>query len=301
MKFGALTFSYRSFGHFRDSMASAGHYSVNIGDAMQSIATRALYRQLGIADADMIGIDRDSLPHYKGPPAWLVMNGVFMPHCFPLPPQIEPIFTGFRAGMRVINENLDLLRRHQPIGCRDPNTAQLLAKRGIRAEVTGCITLTLPARDPSVVGDRVFVVAGSGEGKLPEGLLAAMPRELLARVEFVHQRLTVFEHPLSPAWVRGAERLAEHLLETYRTRASLIVTPLHHAATPGLASGIRVVLCREDDSPRFGHVASLIPLYGPDRFHAIDWEAKLPDLGPTRARILELVRQRIAGGVQPAG
>jgi hypothetical protein len=295
VKYGVLTFSYRHFAHFETQLEAAGAYTVNLGDNMQSLATRGLYRELGIPDSAMIDIDRDSLATYDGPPVKLLMNGVFAAHCFPLPPQVHPIFVGFHAKLETLLPRLEELRRHQPIGCRDPHTQAILAANGIAAEVTGCVTLTLPRRPAGFKGRKVFAVVGDGAGKLPASLFACMPRDLLARTELVFQRMPVFESPISSATMRHAERYAAHLLETYRREAALVVTPLHHAASPCMAAGIPVILARKNADVRFGHLATILRLHEPADFPTIDWQPTPPALDAVRSHIVQAVRSRLFG------
>lgn len=294
MKYGILTFSYSNFAHFAEAFRHEGAYSVNLGDNMQSLALRHLYARIGIADGDVVSVDRDTLAHYRGEPVALPMNGCFYRWCFPLPETIVPIFLGFQAKETVVRRILDLLKRHQPIGCRDLATEALLRRHGIAAFTTGCLTLSLPARTTPPTEGRVFVVYGTGAGAFPAQALASMPSSLLARAEFVSQRKLVHTHPLGPARRAEAEAHARRLLEEYRARADLVVTPLHHAAAPALASGIPVVLCRAADDPRFSTLRELLPLYLPEAFPAIDWAPRPVDLSRLKSRQESLLREALA-------
>src|SRR5437773_11244518 len=97
MKYGVLTFSYNNVTSFRDALEKRGFYSVNLGDYMQTLAARNLYRALGVAEHDITEIDRDSRSSYSGDKAALLMHGVFFRWSFPIPQGLVPAFVGVRT------------------------------------------------------------------------------------------------------------------------------------------------------------------------------------------------------------
>jgi hypothetical protein len=291
MLFGALGFSYAGFDNTARAMAMRGAVSCNLGDNMQSLAVRHLYAQLGVDEARIVRIDRDTIRDYDGPPVMLPMNACFYQRNLPLPPQITPIFIGFQARAGTIRAHRDWLAGHAPIGCRDTATADLLRAEGIAAEVTGCLTLSLPAREP---GPRrqVLVVQGSGPGALPGLALRHMPKRLLARARFVFQRREVTEHPLSPATMAAHDRIAAALLQDYNAEAALVVTPLHHVAAPCIAAGIPVVLVRNDWDDRFSYLSDLLPIHLTPDFDTVDWSPAPVDVAAIKAA--QLAQFRVA-------
>ncbi|MDQ6438269.1 hypothetical protein RB623_29840 [Mesorhizobium sp. LHD-90] len=96
--------------------------------------------------------------------------------------------------------------------------------------------------------------------------------------------------------MRTAERVATGLLADYRRKASLVVTPLHHAASPCIAAGIPVIICRRAFDSRFTYLRQLLPVYTPENFHEIDWRPAPVDIGGIRANLLNLVGSEIARG-----
>ncbi|MCI4644044.1 MAG: polysaccharide pyruvyl transferase family protein [Hyphomonadaceae bacterium] len=293
-KYGVLTFGYSNFANFEAQHRETGVYDINLGDNMQTIAARQLLRRAGIAPENIIGIDRDTLSTYSGPPVNLVMNGVFFEHCFPIPPSIRPIFIGFNARQPTILANQDYLRAHQPIGCRDEVTCAQLQELGIDAYVTGCVTLSISRRSEKPENGRLFIIVGSGAGRLPGQVLPHIPQHLLRRAEIIYQRMPMPRYPMDRKDIRDAERCARKLLNTYKEQASLVLTPLHHAAAPCMAAGIPVVLVREDDNPRFSYLKKLIPVYQPDEFAHIDWEPGQPDIASIRSNQLDLLKAAIS-------
>ena len=285
MKVGVLIFSYAGMEWFAQSLDQDGHISINLGDYMQTLAARNLFDNLGVDRSNVIAVDRDTLPSYDGEPVALIMNGCFFHHCFPVPDSIIPIFVGFQASEAVIVGALDYFRKHQPIGCRDPTTERIFRKHGIAAFTTGCLTLTLPMRDDSIRGSKVIVAYGTGAGDFPAEVMRLMPEDLLERVELVYQRKIVHHFPMRLNDMAEAEAYALYLLNYYRENASLIVTPLHHAASPGMASGIPVNIVRKKDNSRFGHLRTLVPVLVAPNFADLVWADTPVDLSRVRQNL----------------
>jgi hypothetical protein len=290
MKYGVLTFSYNNVTSFRDALEKSGFYSVNLGDYMQTLAARNLYRALGIADDDVIQIDRDSLSSYSGDKIALLMNGVFFRWSFPIPPDIVPVFVGFRTDGRTASNHIDFFRRYQPIGCRDTETTNLFRACGIEAFTSGCLTMTFQDRQRQPAKRKVFVIFGSGDGAFPAEALTYMPEELASDTEFVFHRKIVHNHPLTAMDMRDAENYAKGLLEDYKARGSLVITSLHHAATPCLSSGIPVILCRKDDHGRFSYLRELLPVYTAPAFSQVNWFAAPISIDTIRAELIKTTK-----------
>ncbi|MCZ8078354.1 MAG: hypothetical protein O9289_02295 [Rhodobacteraceae bacterium] len=90
-----LEFSYAGTDTSPKLLVKNGFYTANLGDCAQTIAARGVLERLGLTAADVPGIDRDTLPDYDGPPAALLMNGVFYDRNFPVSDRITPVFIGF--------------------------------------------------------------------------------------------------------------------------------------------------------------------------------------------------------------
>lgn len=123
-----------------------GYPYTNIGDYIQSIAAMQFVEN----PDNIIYWHRDDLNSYIGEPAKAVMNGWFTHKKENWPPSkhIEPLFLSFHINSSVYDkllsrESLDYLKRHEPIGCRDKVTAELLLKHGINAYFSSCLTTTL--------------------------------------------------------------------------------------------------------------------------------------------------------------
>lgn len=119
--------------------------AVNIGDYVQAVASSQFYPQVdGFVDRD------DELNTYDGEPCKMIMNGWYMhyPQNWPPTDKIDPLFVAFHLNsvardQLLADESLAYLKRHEPIGCRDLTTTEMLRERGLDAYFSGCMTLTL--------------------------------------------------------------------------------------------------------------------------------------------------------------
>jgi len=118
---------------------------VNIGDYIQALASSQFLPHIdGYIDRD------EDLKDYNGQPCKVIMNGWYMhnPDNWPPSTLIDPLFVAFHINSRVKGKllsqsSLKYLKEHQPIGCRDINTMNILKENNIDAYFSGCMTLTL--------------------------------------------------------------------------------------------------------------------------------------------------------------
>jgi hypothetical protein len=300
MKYGYLEFRYNNRRSFEALLGEESDVTINIGDNIQSLAIRALLNRLGIGNPDIVGINRDDLASYDGEPVMLVMNGCFYPHCFPLPPNITPLFFGFNTNsVELVRKHKATFKRHEPIGCRDTATKQLLLKHGISAYVTGCLTLTLDKRSGPPENGKVVISYGRGSGEFPGSLLQYIPPALLQGVAFIFQRQIVNVMPLGKAEVEAADRVARKHLDFYAREASLVITPLLHVASPCMGMGIPVILARKDLDARFSAISRLTPVHTPMNFQSINWSPETVDLEPVKRAMTAIMTELVQGN--PAG
>lgn len=292
-KIGVLGFDYENFHQFKRRVDENGFFTSNLGDNIQTVATKLLLKKIGINDEKIVTINRDSISSYNGEKIKLITNGVLYKWFFPLPENIIPIFIGVCISESIIKENIDCFMKYQPIGCRDSYTDSLFKKNGIQSYVSGCITLTLPKRENSPDNGKVVIVYGDRAGEFPAQALGTIPQELLRNLDFKYQRCPHFNAPLSKQQISDNERYAEYLLDYYRENASLIVTPLHHAAAPCIAMNIPVILCRESRDERFSFLEKITEIYYADRFHLINWKAKSIDIESIKNSYEEDLKNRI--------
>lgn len=116
----------------------------NIGDYIQALAASQYYPRLDGF------IDREKTNFYDDEESAVIMNGWFMhnPKNWPPSKKIKPLFVAFHLNNSCKEEMLSdagvsFFKEHEPIGCRDTFTRDLLLSKGIDAYFSGCLTLTL--------------------------------------------------------------------------------------------------------------------------------------------------------------
>lgn len=234
----------------------------NLGDYIQSLAA-AQY----LPCVDFL-LNREQLDSYTGEPVKLILNGWFMSHPehWPPAPAIRSLPVAFHMVAKKADaiagpDKIDFFRQCQPIGCRDPLTVQLLRERGVEAEYSGCLTLTLGKsyRADQASGKVLFVdvlckepswyrAFSSGKmfrrclksGKLfhPWAKWTALKRIFSGMGSGHHltQNLPCADYPTP----ESRFDLARKRLEEF-SHARLVVTSRIHCALPCLAIGTPVV------------------------------------------------------------
>ena len=291
-------------------LASLSVSTENLGDHIQAqLAGLELLARFGLSPR--IALDRDfelrsapGLDPERSHP--ILLNGWFKRDSseWPPHPRLEPIFLGFHIRLfqspsLMSGESLAYYRAHQPIGCRDRHTAQLLSANGVEAYESHCLTLTFPRRVRAASQAEVFVVSRD------ERLLQALPASLGPFTSLLH-------YTGDTDFARNLAR-ARKLLEVYRDRARLIVTSLLHCAMPALALGIPVVMFYPMNSPeghasdreRFSSLENLIRIWRFDEMDDVDWSPVPPDVGAIKLALIDDLSARLEtmglGGVRTLG
>ena len=234
----------------------------NLGDNIQSIATERLLP--GIVQR----FNRDTLA-YANPtiPLSIVMNGWFSHNpetCLPRSVNLHPVFWGFHItdynnswDYFSSKEIVDYLKRHEPIGCRDPYTAERLSALGVETFVSYCLTLSLPRREKEPENGKIFVV---------DAFQIPLPEEL--KMETVY-----YTHTSSFKYRGALKRFhARRLLQAYRSEARLVITTRLHCLLPCIAMGIPVVFFNNPKDYRVSWVRELgVKIYTLQDLEQIDW------------------------------
>lgn len=204
----------------------------NLGDDIQSLAAKKLLPRV---DG---GVSRERLKHPDAPGV-ISMNGYFLGLCdWPPSPDLQPFFFAFHVTPGSVAkicspEGIAYLKRHEPIGCRDRGTMDILRSYGVDAFYSKCVTLTLPRRkeSPSAAEGKIYMVG------LSKAAVQAVPRHIRKSAVVVDQaklRLPFLSPDLK-------EQLAQELLDVYARTASLVITSKIHCAMPCIAMGIPTV------------------------------------------------------------
>lgn len=205
-------------------------YRINLGDEIQTIAASRLLPTVdGYAS-------REALNEVKEP-CIVSLNGFFMDSKnWPPSPNVVPIPFAFHISEKYEQnicspEGIQYLKRFSPIGCRDKGTLKILQKHGVDAYYSKCLTLTLKKRESPPVNGKVYVVG------VTSTLQKVIPDSILKNSVYVNQ--SKVELPCVPSQTR--RDLATHLLEDYKSNASLVITSRIHCAMPCIAMGIPVI------------------------------------------------------------
>jgi hypothetical protein len=276
--------------------------TMNLGDEIQSIAARQF-----LPSVDYY-VDRDRLNSYRfNDRPKIILNGWYTHRPESWPPEeqkYDPLIISFH----ISNEHgssvealtspraLEYYKRHEPIGCRDFFTRDLLRSKGVDAYFSGCLTLTLQ-RDARLTRDQSFLAVDVPEDILEKLVPSAAARERIERVN----PLKPLGHSQRLLGAIGCQRRynfysAGRLLHKY-ARARFVVTTRLHCALPCFAYGTPTLLIlKSKDDPRFAPLGELFHSYtldairkGPPVTDAIE---SRPNPGDT-SELVSSLRSRI--------
>jgi hypothetical protein len=274
------------------SFASLKVSTENLGDHIQIICGLRLLSRLGVEPTRFIDRDNEikSAPglNEENGPVGILLNGWFKtnPGEWPPHPKLAPIMIGFhmrpfQCPELLSDASVDFFRRHQPIGCRDVSTENLLRSKNVEAFTSNCLSLTLPRRiDNPTTQTEVFVVSRD------ERIKNYLPQSIGPYTFICH-------YSDSNDFAANMLR-AEQFLETYRSRAKLIVTTMLHCALPAIAMGIPVVAfyplndetAHGSDRERFASLEGLVRVHRFEEIESVDWNPKPVDAGEIKLKIL---------------
>lgn len=232
----------------------------NVGDYIQSLAAAHYLPRI-----DQY-INREKLNEYKGTPLKLIVNGWFMhrPANWPPTDNIDPLVTSFHLNSQakeslLSNKSIEWFIRHEPIGCRDLYTLDILSNAGIESYLSGCLTATLENKfnyrtNDIYFSDVLFRVPGwSTSARTPREFMKAILSGDLIKInqrrrilnELFDEDVILNSKSIShyhPARHSENERffVAEDFLKKYAT-AQLVVTSRLHCAIPCLAFDTPVI------------------------------------------------------------
>lgn len=261
---------------------------LTIGDDMQLLAIENIYKYMGVDYNEVVRIPFRQLCAYDG-------EYVILPISFPLygyhhdikitqfSPKIIPVFLGLSTLTNYYsNEEINYLKKYEPIGCRDIYTMNALRSYNVMSYLNGCLTAAFPHKWSGEVGkEKVFCV------DIEESFKNYIPKELLSKCEFLSH--TYYPSELSD----GPEKKARELYEKYIQEAKLIITTRLHCALPCAAAGIPVILAKDNLSFRFAGIDKLIHVYTKEEYDKIDWNPSPIYYEDMKKKILDLAKARI--------
>lgn len=274
--------------------------SLNLGNEIQNVATRPFLPRVDV------NLDIDFLSNFKSDQrVKLITAGCFLarPTHWPPSSDIEPLFVSFHVEeyarkLLTSEESVRYFKRHEPIGCRDYFTRDLLRQKGIKTYFSGCITLTLKRSEEIQRTDEILLT------DLDERVMQYLPSRILAKSTILHhdsgipiEGIASKLHTYSPllhkivratkmhrvvgnlqieilrhrSSAQTAQRCAaaEELLIRY-AQARLVITSRLHGALPCLAFGTPVIFVpRNVKDPRFSGLVEYMRSYSIEEFEHV--------------------------------
>lgn len=239
---------------------------VNIGDYVQALASSQFLPQVdGFIDRD------EDLKDYDDEPCKVIMNGWYMhlPQNWPPSNLIDPLFVAFHLNSGVKKELLSpasiaYLKSHQPIGCRDLNTMEILESKGVEAYFSGCMTLTLGEKYHSEEKeDKTYIV-----DPIYNGVLS---------INTIFQAICIIiRHPINILKLYRTEQLRLHygrnivskILKTalyYKEYSRVFGSELVMNSTYINQENIRYKTCFKTDAERLAEAERLVKMYAKAR------------------------------------
>ena len=238
--------------------------SRNRGDDIQSYAALLLTEDAALCDREHLNnIDK---------PTKLLCNGWFMENGVNWPPnhKVNPLFLSFHISSKSQREltspcSIAYFKQHQPIGCRDTHTLNLLQKHDVASFLSGCLTLTLPKYTGRRGDDILFVdvLRTNYTSSYRKAVVNQMvPKKYRGKIQFV----THFSDEMKSKTSQERMNEAKLLLDRYK-KAKVVFTSLIHCALPCIAQGTPVVFIdagfnnSHAKRDRFGGITDLFPAH----------------------------------------
>lgn len=238
--------------------------SNNLGDYIQSIATKEIIGE------DSIGLDRENLHIYNGSNVYLIMNGWFMQNSKNWPPsdKITPFFISFHINPiakdnLLSKKGLEYFQKHEPIGCRDMYTQNLLQKKGINSYFSGCLTLTLRNKKKDFKKEGVLII-GALDRMKPKIDLKNLFNELIKYpykfFKYNRSKKRLDDFILSKGFSKVTYK--SQIIDLYKNvdkqrnllaneqlnliaKSKLVITSRLHVALPAIAYGTKVIFLKD--------------------------------------------------------
>ena len=240
--------------------------SKNIGDYVQTKAVIDLVRSKNIKI-----LDRENLDKYNDNVIQTIINGWFMesPENWPPSEKIKPLFISFHLNPSIKTEllkeeSIKYFKSHEPVGCRDIYTRDILLEKGINAYYSSCITTTIDRNNylKSKTQAEGIIVIGAFDRLKPTldykssvKLLLSIFKYPFKKIDYTLKLSKFNRHlknqnfkikrysQLNKRPIKSHNEglnLASEMLEKI-AESEVMITSRIHAALPALAMGLKVI------------------------------------------------------------
>ena len=240
--------------------------SKNIGDYVQ---TKAVIDLVGSKNIKIL--DRESLDKYNDNIIQTIINGWFMesPENWPPSEKIKPLFISFHINPSIEtellkDESIKYFKSHEPVGCRDIYTRDILLEKGVNAYYSSCITTTVDRKNylKSKTQAEGIIVIGAFDRLKPTldykssvKLLLSIFKYPFKKIDYTLKLSKFNRHlknqnfkikrysQLNKRPIKSHNEgltLASEMLEKI-AESEVMITSRIHAALPALAMGLKVI------------------------------------------------------------
>ena len=240
--------------------------SKNIGDYVQ---TKAVIDLVGSRNIKIL--DRENLDKYNDNVIQTIINGWFMesPENWPPSEKIKPLFISFHLNPSIKteflkDESIKYFKSHEPVGCRDIYTRDILLEKGINAYYSSCITTTIDRNNylKSKTQAEGIIVIGAFDRLKPTldyksslKLLLSIFKYPFKKIDYTLKLSKFNRHlknqnfkikrysKLNKRSIKSHNEglnLASEMLEKI-AESEVMITSRIHAALPALAMGLKVI------------------------------------------------------------
>lgn len=288
MKFANLCFN-------KISTEKNDQYTINYGDILQFFIIDYLYSCMdGVRKEDIVRLQVDEISKYRGeeklllPLNWNLFDPKYMNEDkIAIPDKILPVFLAMTLGYQHRDEyfneyNINYLKRHEPIGCRDEDTKNILEGYGINAYINGCISSLLPQREKLITQNKIYLVDA------PRGLkkhIEKLEGDLCFRTQQHYYLIDTLKEEIIND--------AQNMYNEYVQNARLIITSRLHVASPCMAMGIPVIFAKDSIDERFSWLDRYLKLYNEEEYDFINWNPDVIEYEEKKAEIREFNINRI--------
>ena len=240
--------------------------SKNIGDYIQ---TKAVIDLVGSKNIKIL--DRENLDKYNDNVIKTIINGWFMesPENWPPSEKIKPLFISFHLNPSIEaellkDESLQYFKSHEPIGCRDIYTRDILLEKGINAFYSSCVTTTIDRNNylKSKTQAKGIIVIGAFDRLKPTldykssfKLLLSLLKYPFKKIDYTLKLLKFNRHLKNQDFkIKRYNQLTKKPIKSHNEGLKLatemlqkiaenevMITSRIHAALPALAMGLKVV------------------------------------------------------------